>query len=122
MPSLASVSHLATHCIQNDPDNQLTLAQHNIFKNIVSRYDKVFATDIPWYNGAAGPFQAVVNMGPVQPPQRNGGCVPQYFTNKLRELQTQFDEPEHMGIFQTSEQVGVCAEYLNPSFLVKKGS
>ena len=36
---------------------------------------------IPGYNNAVGPCDAVVNMGPVQPPQRKGR-VPQYSRQK----------------------------------------
>ena len=31
---------------------------------------KCLTPKYPSYNGAAGPFEAVVNMAPVQPPQR----------------------------------------------------
>ncbi|VDI45490.1 Hypothetical predicted protein [Mytilus galloprovincialis] len=71
------------------------------------------------YNGAAGPFQARVNMGPVQPPQRKGR-VPQYSRNQLVELQQKFDELEAIGVFKRPEDIGVSVEYVNPSFLVKK--
>ena len=58
-------------------------------------------------------------MGPVQPPQRKGR-MPQYARNKLEQLQTKFDELEAIGVFKPAEDQGVVAEYLNPSFLVKK--
>ena len=60
-------------------------------------------------------------MGPTLPPQRKGR-VPQYSRDKLVELQDKFDELESQGVFARPEDVGVVAEYLNPSFLVKKGS
>ena len=70
--------------------------------------------NISGYNGAAGPFEAVVNMGPVQPPQRK--CrLPQYAPNKLVELQHKFDELESLGIFQPPENLGITVEYLNSS-------
>ena len=71
------------------------------------------------YNGHVGPFEAVVNMGPVQPPQRKGH-LPQYARNQLVELQAKFDELETMGVFVRPEDVPVYVEYLNPSFLIKK--
>jgi hypothetical protein len=37
-------------------------------------------------------------------------------------LQTKFDELEQTGVFQRPEDLNVVAEYLNPSFLVKKKS
>ena len=58
-------------------------------------------------------------MGPVLPPQRKGR-VPQYSRDKLIELQQKFDELEAQGVFRRPEDVNVTAEYLNPSFLVKK--
>ena len=60
-------------------------------------------------------------MGPVQPPQRKGR-VPQYARDKLVELQQKFDELESAGVFSRPEDIGVVAEYINPSFLVKKAS
>ena len=71
------------------------------------------------YNGSVGPFEAVVNMGPVQPPQRKER-LPQYAPDKMVQLQGKFDDLESQGIFQPPESVGVTVEYLNPSFLVKK--
>ena len=73
------------------------------------------------YNGHVGPFEAVVNMGPVQPPQREGH-LPQYARNQLVELQAKFDELETMGVFVRPEDVPVNVEYLNPSFVIKKRS
>ena len=47
-----------------------------------------FSPTVDGYNGRAGQFEAKVNMGPVQPPQRKG-CIPQYSRNQLEELQRQ---------------------------------
>lgn len=104
-----------------DPDSQLSPSQQAQFHTILKTYDDVFSPDLPGYNGSAGPFKAVVNMGPVQPPQRKGR-VPQYSHNKLDELQAKFDDLEMKGVFQKPECVGVSVEYLNPSFLIKKSS
>ena len=68
-----------------------------------------------------GPFEAKINMGPVQPPQRKGR-VPQYACDKLLELQQKFDDLESQGVFARPESLGLTVEYLNPSFLVKKSS
>lgn len=54
-------------------------------------------------------------------PQRKG-WLPQYSCGQLELLQAQFNELESMGVFRKPEDVGVTVEYLNPSFLVKKGS
>ncbi|VDI80345.1 Hypothetical predicted protein [Mytilus galloprovincialis] len=60
-------------------------------------------------------------MGPVQPPKRKGR-MPQYSKNNLVELQNKFDELECEGVFRKPQDVGISVEYINPSFLVKKGS
>ena len=62
------------------------------------KYDEVFNPRIAKYNGASGDIQAVVNMGPVLPPQRKGR-LPQYNTNKMHDLQSKFDELEEAGVF-----------------------
>ena len=81
----------------------------------------MFDPNYAGYNGHVGPFGAVVNMGPVQPPQRKGH-IQQYARNQLVELQAKFDELETMGVFVRPEDVPVNVEYLNPSFLIKKRS
>lgn len=102
-----------------DPDNVLTDESYRDFKRVLSQFDDVFDTKFPGYNGASGPIKAVVNMGPVQPPQRKGR-LPQYGRDKLVELQERFDELEAEGVFAKPEDVDITVEYLNPSFLVKK--
>lgn len=89
------------------------------FQHILQENDDVFNPTIVGYNGAAGNFTANVNMGPVLPPKRKGR-VPQYSRDKLVELQHKFDKLEEQGVFRKPEDIGVTAEYLNPSFLVKK--
>ena len=71
------------------------------------------------YNGAVGPFEGAVNMGPTQPPKRKGH-LPLYGRDKLVQLQDKFDELEEAGVFRRPEDVGISVEYVNPSFLVKK--
>ena len=68
-----------------------------------------------------GPLQCVVNMGPALPPQHKGH-LPQYASDKLVELQEKFDHLENVGVFKRPEDLGIIAEYVNPSFLVKKSS
>ena len=104
-----------------DPDN-LPLDQSRVkFQQLLQEYDRVFDPKITGYNGAAGPIQATVNIGPVQPPQRKGR-IPQYSLNQLVELQAMFDELEQARVFRRPEDLGITVEYLNPSFLVKKPS
>ena len=71
------------------------------------------------YNGAVGPLEGTVNMGPTQPPQRKGH-LPLYGRDKLVQLQDKFDELEEAGVIRCPEDVGISVEYVNPSFLVKK--
>lgn len=103
-----------------DPDNILPPRSHSEFQSLHDQFDDVFSSDIKrGYNGAVGPFQAKVNMGPVQPPQRKGR-VPQYNRDKLIQLQQKFDELECQGVFCRPEDLNISVEYLNPSFLVTK--
>ena len=110
-------SHSAS--VQVDPDRILPEAVRANFQSLLSEYDSVFDPQFPGYNASAGPFQAKVNMGPVEPPERKGR-LPQYARDKLVELQEKFDHLEQLGVFQGPEDVGITVEYLNPSFLVKK--
>ena len=102
-----------------DPDNTFPINVKAKFQDLMFQYDDVFNPKIEGYNGYSGPFQAVVNMGPVQPPQRKGR-IPQYSRDKLTELQKKFDDLEEVGVFVRPEDVDVAVEYLNPSFLIKK--
>ena len=102
-----------------DPDNILPANIQKQFHALHERYDEVFNPMFNGYNGKAGPFKAVVNMGPVKPPQRKGR-VPQYARKNLEELQTKFDELLQLGVFKRPEEIDVVAEYINPSFLVTK--
>jgi len=79
----------------------------------------VFRPTVSKYNGASGKIEAVVNMGPVLPPQRKGR-LPHYNRDTLQELQHKFDELESVGVFAKPEDVNVTVEYLNMSFLVRK--
>ena len=109
------------HSITVDQDDQLPNHYKSEFENLHHQYKTVFNTSFKGYNGAFGPLTAVVNMGKVEPPQRKGR-VPQYSRDKLVELQQKFDELESLGVFSKPEDDNIVAEYLNPSFLVKKPS
>ena len=110
-----------SEAIKLDPDHMLSDSDREKFQTLTREFDDVFSSDLPGYNGGLGNFKATINMGPVEPPQRKGR-VPQYSRDKLVELQQKFDELERLGVFCTPEEKGVTAEYLNPSFLVKKAS
>ena len=118
-PSTTGSAH--SSAVHLDPDHILPANVRAEFQLVLQKFDSVFDPSLTGYNGAAGPFEATVNMGPVQPPQRKGR-LPQYSRNKLVELQNKFDELEHQGVFRRPEDIGVSIEYLNPSFLVTKPS
>ena len=72
--------------VQIDPDNTLDTHVRKRFQKLLLKFDVLFDPEYKGYNGATGQFKAVVNIGPVQPPQRKGR-VPQYARDKLGELQ-----------------------------------
>jgi len=110
-------SHSAS--VQVDPDSILPQAIRANFQSLLREYDSIFDPQFPGYNESTGPYQAQVNMGPVEPPQQKG-CLPQYAQDKLVKLQEKFDHLEQPGVFRCPEDVGITVEYLNPSFLVMK--
>ena len=63
------IGHSAS--VQIDPDSKLSSDERTSFRTILE-YDEVFDPNYAGYNGHVGPFVAVVNMGPAQPPQRKG--------------------------------------------------
>jgi hypothetical protein len=95
--------------VQLDPDEMLTPEQKDKFSRVLIKHDIVFSPDIPGYNGSAGKFEFVVNMGSVQPPQRKGR-MPQYSWDKLTELQDKFNDLESLGVFRRPEEAGVVVE------------
>ncbi|VDH94388.1 Hypothetical predicted protein [Mytilus galloprovincialis] len=92
-----------------DPDNLLSPDLQTQFNELLRKFSEVFSPNFEGYNGEIGPFEASVNMGPVQPPKAT------VFKN-----QNKFDELECKGVFRKPEDVGISVEYINPSFLVKK--
>ena len=105
--------------VRVDPDGQLPGDMQRKFVDLHKEFDSVFDPKNKCYNGHSGPFEAVVNMGPVKPPQRKGK-LPLYARNRLDELQDKFDALEADGVFSRPEDLGITVEYLNPSFLVNK--
>ena len=104
--------------ISVDPDKQLPLHARTMLKSCTEKYEDVFRSDIPGYNG---PCEAIVNMGPNKTPQRKGR-MPLYPCQQLEELQSKFDELEAQGVFSRPQEIGINVEYVNPSFLVHKPS
>ena len=97
-----------------DPDNLLPEDNRLKFRQLLQAYDSVFDPEITGHNGAAGPIQATVNIGPVQPPQCKSR-VPQYSRNQLVELQAKFDELKQAKVSHCPEDLGITVEYLNHS-------
>ena len=91
--------------IKIDSDYMLQDSYRAKFQDMVTEFDEVFSPELPGFNGALGRFEATINMGPVQPPQRKGR-VPQYSLDKLVELQQKFDDLEKLGVFCTPEKRG----------------
>jgi hypothetical protein len=112
-------NHLHSSTVQLDPHGVLPTKANKAFSDTLREFDKVFSPSLPGYNGKTGPFQTVVNMGPVSPPQRKGR-IPQYSCNQLSELQEQFNLLEEQDVFKPPEDIEITVEYLNPSFLVKR--
>lgn len=72
--SSPSQSVFFSDAIKVDPDNILRENIHNQFHKVPLACDDVFKPTVIQYNGAAGPVKAVVNMGPVQPPEHPPPC------------------------------------------------
>jgi len=115
----ASTKHSAN--VRLDPENLLPRAIRAKFTSLLDEYDHVFDPNIKGYNGSVGPFEARVNIGPVESPQRKDP-LPQYARHQLLELHQKFDELEALGVFRRPEDINVAVEYLNPSFLIKKAN
>ena len=104
-----------------DPDKVLSHKQHNQFKGLHEKYKNVFdERTLGCYNGASGPLEVKINMGPTLPPQRKGR-MPLYNRSLKEEYQQVCDKLEGTVLLKP-EEVGITCEYLNPSFLIKKKS
>ena len=103
-----------------NPDGSILNAEETqMFRALVEQYDEVFNPTIGKYNGKSGACFVEVNMGPNPPPQHKGR-VPFYGRDNLVELQQKFDELVAKGVFKRPQDIGITAEIMNPSFLVKK--
>ena len=106
--------------VQVNPDGTvLTPEFTQKFRSLVEKFDDVFNPAISKYNGKSGKCQVEVNMGPNPPPQHKGR-VPFYGRDNMLELQEKFDELVKLGVFKRPQDLGITAEIINPSFLVKK--
>ena len=106
--------------IKFNPQNQdIEVSWKAKFNKVHRNHSTVFEDGLPGYNGKFGTILAYVNIGDSLPPQRRGK-IPQYSKHNLVELQNQIDQFEEMGVFATPEESNTYAEYINPTFLVKK--
>ena len=104
-----------------EPDYILSEDLRVKFLELLQTCDRIIDPDMIGYNGAADPSLASVNICPVQRPNEKAACPTAPRTN-IVELQAQFDELEQTQVFRRPENLDITAEYLNPSFLVKKPS
>ena len=51
-----------------DPDGLMSPSEKAAFSSLLKEFQTVFDPNIVGCNGAAGPIEGVVNMGPVEPP------------------------------------------------------
>ena len=93
--------HTHSSSVSLDPGNLLPADVSVKFRATLKQFDNVFTPKIKCYNGASGPFEARVNMGSIESPQRKGR-LPQYSRDRLVELQQKFDELEELGSLQTT--------------------
>ena len=104
-----------------DPEKVLTQQQRKQFEKLHEQYKEVFDDrTLGMYNGASGPLEVKINMGPSLPPQRKGR-MPLYNRSLKEEYQQVCDKLEGTVLLKP-EEVGITCEYLNPSFLIKKKS
>ena len=104
-----------------DPDGALSDTMKAKFRDLHKEYKSVFdSRTLGCYNGASGPLEVKINMGPTLPPQRKGK-MPLYNRSLQEEQQVICDDLEGT-VFAKPEDLGITVEYLNPSFLVRKPS
>ena len=104
-----------------DPSDILNYEDRQRIKNINKKYNLVFSPSLGCYNGRSGKFRHRINMSDSLPPQRRGR-VPMYNRSNLEDLQAKFDELHKQGVFIRPEELEITAEYVSPSFLVRKQS
>ena len=105
-PKITAPDLFPIESVRVDPDGLLSASEKASFISLPREFQVVFDPRIPGYNGATGPIEGIVNMGPVEPPQRKGR-VPQYSRVQVDLLQNKFDELEAQGIFRRPEDIKV---------------
>ncbi|KAJ8414133.1 hypothetical protein AAFF_G00067310 [Aldrovandia affinis] len=117
-PVSTTRSSLSSDLVALDPDDIMPSDVKDKFRALHREFDEVFDPQFKGYNGAVGPFQAKVNMGPVQPLNARAGShsTPGVSYKNFRHSLTCW----RMSVFKKPEDVDVSVEYVNPSFLIKK--
>ena len=104
-----------------DPHNLLSEESKAKFIETNNKHKEVFSSKLGEYNGEAGKFEHIINMGESLPPQRKGK-VPMYNRSNLELLQNKFDELYKEGVFARPEDLNISLENVSPSFLLAKSS
>lgn len=103
-PSNTHQTHWIKFIPHQSGPQQETIPKHvRLFNQLYECFDEVFNLEFPGYNGA------IVNMGPVLPPQKKGHVL-LYSHDKLSELQEHFDTLEWKGIFKCPKDLNIMAE------------
>ena len=97
MTKCTSTKGMFSKDVSVDPCQIMPPEKRKEFEMLNEEFDAIFNPTDGCYNGSMGPFKAVVNMGPTQPPERKGR-LPLYPRNRLEELQDKMDDLENMGI------------------------
>ena len=106
--------------IEIDPSKKEPIVKRK-FEQLHFQHKEVFDDSrLGLYNGYSGNLEVKVNMGPMLPRQRKGR-MPLYNKKMQDEYQEICDSLEGT-VLVKPEDVGVCVEYLNPSFLIRKPS
>ncbi|CAH3027373.1 unnamed protein product, partial [Porites evermanni] len=75
-PKITAPDLFPVESVRMDPDGLLSASGKASFMSLPREFQVVFDPRILGYNGAAGPIEGIVNMGPVEPPQRKGHPAP----------------------------------------------
>ena len=68
--------HIHSSSVSLDPVNLLPVDVSVKFRAALNQFDNVFNPKIEGYNGASGSFEAKVNMGSVESPQKERSTTP----------------------------------------------
>ena len=95
-PNGVQTGHSAS--VRVDPDSGLSSDGRTSFRSVLGENGGVFDPDCAGGDGRVGPFEAVVNMGPVRPPRRRGR-LPRCARGRLVGLRAGFGGLGTVGVF-----------------------